>query len=179
MRFYYATKSANTESVKATIFTDIVEIVDKILCQLGLGRDELQKRQDKKRERTGGFQDGLVLLETKNPLLTKRGVDADALFPDFSLKDSFHIDVREVIELSRTLGKWSDRREHQAATETILKLVVPMTRDSWAANTPEIVTKSESDNIVHAKAKITGKRSGANLQISLSIFTPQRQLKLF
>lgn len=161
---------------------DIVEIIDEILCQLGVGRDELQKRQDKKRERTGGFQDGLVLLETKNPLLTKRGIDADALFPDLSLKDtkdSFHIDVREVIELSRTLGKWSDRREHQAATETILKLVVPMTRDSWAANTPEIVTKSESDNIVHAKAKITGKRSGANLQISLSIFTPQRQLKLF
>lgn len=159
---------------------DVFEIIDGILDQLGVSRDELQKRQDEKRERTGSFRDGIVLLETKNPLPTKEVVDGNTLFDDLSQKEAryiSHIGAQEVKVLGRTLDKWSDRREHQAATETVLNLVVPMARDSWKASTPEIVMESDSGNVV--RAEITGKRLGSKLQIGLSIFTPQKQLKLF
>lgn len=161
---------------------DVIEIVDEIISQLGVSRAELLQRQDQKRERSGGFKDGLVLLKTENPLPTKRDANTGTLFGDFSPsneRDIFHIDGREVIKLNRTIDKWSDRREHQAASESILSLEVPMARDSWEAHTTIMAIESCSDNDTHAKVKITGKRQGSKLKISLSIFTPQKQLKLF
>ncbi len=158
---------------------DVAEVVDGILSQLNVNRASLQKRQSQKRKKKGGFQDGLVLLDTKNPLPTKVGVDMFGNLEKQDASDSLHIDDRKVIELGHKVDKWSDRREHQAAKEIILRLVVPMVRDSWTASTLEMVVESDSGNVFRAKAKITGKRSGAKLKVSLSIFTPQTQLELF
>lgn len=171
--------AVDQESIVSEL-ADVMETIDGILSKLCVSKTELQNRQYQKREKTGGFKDGLVLLETENPLPTKGNRESDTLFSNFchtNGRDNFHLDDREVIEFSKKIYKWSDRREHQAATETILKLVVPMVKDSWEANTPEIVIESDSD--VRAKVKIIGKRLGAKLQIRLSTFTPPKQLKLF
>lgn len=161
---------------------DVLEVVDGILSHLGVSKKELQIQQDQKRERAGGFKDGFVLLDTKNPLPTKAKVKTDALFGDTKqnvTKNSSHIDDQVVFELSRKFDKRSDRREHQAAAEKILQLLVPMVRDSWEANIPETVIESKSGSAVPVKIKITGTRSGARIQIGLSLFTPPQQLKLF
>ena len=160
---------------------DVIEIVDEIISQLGVSRAELLQRQDQKRERSGGFKDGLVLLETENPLPTKKDANIENLFGNFSPSERtiFQIDDREVIKLSHKIDKWSDRREHKAASESILSLEIPMARDTWEANTTIMAIESCSDNDTHAKVKIIGKRQGSKLKISLSIFTPQKQLKLF
>ncbi len=160
---------------------DVSEIIDEILSQLCVSRDELLARQEQKQKKAGGFKDGLVLLETKNPLPTKRGgYTGDTLFDDINLTDKRDLVAmadREVIELSHRMEKWSDRREHQAATEVILRIVVPMVRDNWAASTPETVIDADSGNVI--LAKINGTRLGSKHQIELSIFSPQKQLKLF
>lgn len=160
---------------------DVSEVIDGIISQLGIKRVELRKRQDQKRKKTGGFTDGLVLLETRNPAPTTKGTDRGySLFDHLSqpdTRDSITIDDREIIDLSHAVHKWSDRREHQGATEVMLKLVVPMVRDGWSASTPETVIESDSGNVI--RAKITAKRLGAKLQIELSFFIPQKQLKLF
>ena len=118
---------------------DVNEIIDEILCQLGIGRDELRKRQDEKREKAGGFKDGLVLLETMNPLPTKKRKDtSNLLFDNFdhtASQDSLLTNTIEVMELSHTIDKWSDRREHQAVSETILHIVIPTVIDNWIAST--------------------------------------------
>lgn len=161
---------------------DVIEVVDGILSQLGVSQDELLKRKEQKNKRAGGFKDGIVLLETEKPLPTKMGTNTGTLFDNFSPSDGrgiAQIDNRKVIELSYKIDKWSDRREHQAASESILSLVVPMVSNSWEADTPETVIESCLDKDFRAKIKITGKRLGAKLQIGLSIFTPQKQLKLF
>jgi len=159
---------------------DLSEIIDGILSRLDVSPNELDQRQNQKREKAGGFKDGLVLLETRNPLPTRKGADTgDTLFDDLSSADareSVSIDPREVIELSHTIDKWSDRREHPAATEVILRLVIPTIRDSWTASTPETVIDSESGNML--RAKLTGTRLGSKFQIELSIYCQQKQLKL-
>ena len=159
---------------------DLSEIIDGILSRLGVSPNELQQRQNQKQEKAGGFKDGLVLLETRNPLPTRKGADTkDTLFDDLSDADarkSVSIDPREVIELSHTIDKWSGRREHPAATEVILRLVIPMIRDSWTASTPETVIDSESGNMI--RAKLTGTRLGSKFQIELSLYLQQKQLKL-
>lgn len=160
---------------------DVYEIIDGILSTLGVNRNNLRQRQIRKRKKAGGFTDGLVLLETRNPPPTTKVRDSgDTLFDHLSQPDTRDIkaiDDREVIELSHAIQKWSDRREHQGAAEVILKLVVPMVRDTWTAITPETIIESDLGNVL--RAKIKGKRLGTKIQIELSFFIPQKQLKLF
>ena len=160
---------------------DLSEIIDEILSQLNLSQEELRQRQEEKRTKAGGFKEGLVLLETRNPLPTNKSEDtSDSLFAELghiSKRDSVPIDDREIIELSHNIEKWSDRREHQAVTEVILNLVIPMVRDNWTDRTQETVI--DEDSGVAVQANISGKRQGAKVQIELSVFTKQKQLKLF
>lgn len=160
---------------------DVSEVIDGILSLLGVSRDKLKQQQDKKREKAGGFREGVVLLETRNPFPAKKDENFNA--PLFDKLDSIDnanvapISMNELLELSHGIEKWSDKREHQAASEAILRVVIPTIGDSWSADTPETVIDSDSGNII--RAKIKGKRLGAKLEIELSIFTQLKQLKLF
>lgn len=158
---------------------DVSEVIDGILSLLRVKKRDLWQRQTQKREKAGGFKDGVVLLRTSNPLLTKKDTNVDlTLFEDVSntnQQENAPFDVRELSELSQILDKWNDRREHDAATEIVLRVMVPLVRDNWTASTPETVLESDSTNIFIAK--ITGVRLGSKCQIELSIFH-QKQLKL-
>lgn len=160
---------------------DVSEVIDGIVSQLGIKRDEVRKRQDEKRRKAGGFKEGLVLLETRNPPPTTKGRDSgNTLFDHLSQQDtnnSITLSDREIIELGHVIHKSSDRREHQGANEVILRLLVPIVRDGWTASTPETVIETDSGGAI--RAKITGKRLEAKLQIDLSLFIPAKQLKLF
>ena len=161
---------------------DVIEVVDGILFQLDVSYEELKMRQIQKRNRAGGFKDGFVLIETKNPLPTTKGNNSNSLFKDFKrhfVNDKTSVHPLEVIEQSQKIEKWSDRREHPPAKETLLNLVVPIVRNNWTENTTEAKIKTSSGDAVRVKAKINGQRQGAKLKISLSIFTPQKQLTLF
>jgi len=150
---------------------DVSEIIESILSQLNIRKSELRKLQDQKREKAGGFKEGLILLETEKPLPNKKDAKTGDLFSDFTTSEKFN--------LSHTISKWSDRREHKAASEGILSLVIPLVIDKWEANTPETVLELCSGVDASVKIKIIGKRLGANLHINLTVFTPYKQLKLF
>ncbi len=160
---------------------DVSEVVDGILSLLNVSREELKQHQDRKRDKAGGFKEGVVLLETQNPFPAKKMEKAGvSLFDTPDAIDNLtntSISMPELFELSHGIEKWTDRREHQAASEVILRIVIPTIGDSWSAETPETVIDAESGNII--RAKITGKRFGARLEIVLSIFTQLKQLKLF
>lgn len=164
---------------------DLCEIIDEIISQLNVSRDELERRKEQKRKKTGGFKNGIVLLETENPLPTEKASELKRdLFEDFykNCKESQSIafGAQKIIEASRTIEKWSDQREHPAATEMILHLNIPIVRDQWTANTPETSLDDKRKNVI--QAKISGIRKGSKLIIELSIFSPHRdrnQLELF
>jgi len=160
---------------------DVREVIDGIISLLKIEVTEISKRQAEKRDKAGGFETGSILLETKNPLPTKKETDANAaLFTyECSLDDKIDtpIDSEEIIERGHKLTKWSDKREHEAATEMVLKVRVPMVRDSWSTNTPKFeIGIGSGNNIV---AGLSGKRIGAKYEIELSIFTEYKQLELF
>lgn len=163
---------------------DVNEIIDGILFHLGINRDELQKRQDQKRDKAGGFKEGLVLLETKNPLPIKKDVNTDiTLFDnsgDIDKRDGAVIMNQDLTEFGHGVSKkWTDRREHNAVTETILNLVIPMVMDTWTDSTPEMVIDPDSGKSL--RVKISGERSCAKLKIDLSIYVSKnlkKQLEL-
>jgi predicted house-cleaning noncanonical NTP pyrophosphatase (MazG superfamily) len=154
---------------------DVSEIIDGILVNIQVSKEELNLRQRQKREKAGGFKDGMVLLDTRNPLLTqKTGSTEETLFDQKEELNSprvVQIDDQKLIELSHKLDKWSDKREHQAATEEILRLTIPMVLDNWQAETPVTIIDGGTEKMI--RSEIIGRRTGSKLQINLSIFTPR------
>ncbi len=152
---------------------DVNEVINGILSHLGANRNELLKRQRKKREKAGGFNDGIVLLETRNlPPSQKSSGSDNTLFNSSNNQKRTPIDGRKIIELGHQIDRWTDRKVHTAETEELMRLVIPMVSDNWTS-----VAGSSSENSVPAKIK--GTRLGSKLQIELSIFVQPKQLLLF
>ena len=160
---------------------DLSEVIDTILSRLGVTHHELRKCQEAKRGKAGGFQDGLVLLETRNPLPIQKGVVGSSLFQDITSPgtsgDETYIDARDIIDRGHKIEKWEDKREHSTTIENILDLKIPVVRDEWEATTSIKDTKDSSGRVY--KVKVTGSREGANLKIKLSMHLLAKQLKLF
>lgn len=158
---------------------DVNEVIDGILSQLNVDKVELHRQQELKREKAGGFKSGVILQRTENPLPTKVEIH-NQLFSDFEQNlegESSLPDAIKAIKDSRYIHKWSDRRRHAAALETILRLTVPMTIDKWTETSPQIEIDSGMDGTI--RAKVTGTRKGSKIQIEISFYIPNQQLKLF
>lgn len=155
---------------------DVSEVIDEILFRLGVSREELIKLQEQKRDRAGGFRAGLVLVETKNPLPTKKGKKEEQTLFDkdsgINKKEEFiSIDERAIIEFGHKMKERKDRRDHPAAREEILYIIVPIVKDNWSADTSEIVV--DSGKVF--RGKLAGEREGSKFKLKLSIFVPQKQ----
>jgi predicted house-cleaning noncanonical NTP pyrophosphatase (MazG superfamily) len=162
---------------------DVNEVIDGILSHIGASREDMMQRQKKKREKAGGFRDGTILLETRNPLPPNKAPDnynSNDLFGDLPRKKATElpvIDERILIELGHEIEKWVDKKIHFSARETIMRLLIPSVCDNWSANTPDNVVFSDPETGI--EAKFLGKRLGSKYQIELSFFTRERQLNLF
>ncbi len=161
---------------------DVSEVIQGILNHIGVGKEELEKIQNKKRLKAGGFNDGTVLLETRNPLPFKKTQKSTTLFDHVIEKGRTEspFDESTIIDLSRKIVDWTDKREHPSATERILNLVIPMVRDNWTAKTHETI--DDSDSAYTIQIQLTGTRLGSKFQIGLSVFNPHKyhkQLTIF
>jgi len=160
---------------------DVSEVIDGILTQLGISRDNLAEIQERKRNKAGGFRDGLVLLETNNPLPAKVGeVKSSKLFsdnPDHYDHPLSPIEELDVLNRGKEITKWSDQRAHRSANETILDIEFPVTMDRWNAGTREAVIETDQKRIV--RIKVSGERIGAKVKIGFSLYVPNEQLNLF
>jgi predicted house-cleaning noncanonical NTP pyrophosphatase (MazG superfamily) len=161
---------------------DVSEIMDEILININADKNQLQKVKQMKYEKAGGFKEGIVLLETRNPLPTNKSQETeDRLFNNVNLastSDGSYTHQRLFLENKNIISKWNDRREHAAASEEVLRLEIPMTRDNWTAKTPERIIGRDFENVIQATLK--GNRMGSRYQIELSLFTKkEKQLTIF
>lgn len=146
---------------------DVTEVVEAIMTLLKVDKEELLRKQKEKKEKAGGFNNGIVLLKTSNPLPTNKGEESnDSLF-----ENNWQVD-----KITHKIERWSDKREHTAASELKLKLEIPFVLDNWTAGTSETILDKESGIIV--QAKLIGKRIRSTSQLEISIYQA-RQLKLF
>ncbi|RPI18649.1 MAG: hypothetical protein EHM58_04905 [Ignavibacteriae bacterium] len=157
---------------------DVNEIVEGILSQINVTKEELLQRQKQKRMKAGGFKEGIILLETRNPTpITKLKENNYSLFEEKNTVKSEYLKLDERLLMNQIYGidRSTDRREHPAASEAILRLKIPIVRDNWTASTTEI----GSDELINdVRAKITGSRIGSKIHIELSIFSQYIQLNL-
>lgn len=159
---------------------DVCEVVDGILGQVGISRAELMERQKIKRERNGGFASGVVLVKTENPLPAVKKVDSpneDLLFemPGEPPKEP-GVETKKIIDESHAISKWSDKKKHSDSDEYVLKIVSPAVSDAWTASTSGSIFDSLPDTPI--RAKLTGRRLGAQYQVELSIMLKHKSMRM-
>ena len=169
----------NIDSIVGEL-ADVNEVIDGILNHISVTRKELEEKQQKKLEKAGGFKDGIVLIETRNPLPTNKNIfNNNVLFESVNINDD---NIQTIAKnppymQDHKILKWSDKREYSAATEKILRITVPAIRDNWTAS-ERISIKSDPEDSI--QIHLLGTRQGSNYQIEISIFRNKyKQLTLF
>ncbi len=159
---------------------DVCEVINAILANLDVRRDDLSDIQQAKKEKAGGFKDGTILLDTTNPLLETNQQEDGVLFKEQKFEEQNnapHIINYEDIQ-NQKVEKLKDRREHNDVVENKITLNIPLLLDNWSVNSTERTLISDSKN--KTKIQLKGIRSGTELNLQISIFTNEdTQLKLF
>jgi len=153
--------------------SDVLEVVYSIASHLGTEFSEIEKRKVEKKKKVGGFGKGLILVGTTNPSPSSMPEKARNLSFDFGDHDS-------AIVLQDGYGepikKWTDKREHSAATEVVLNIVTPILLENWEADTQEVALASDKNETIRATIKSV--REGSKTRITLSVYA-SKQLDLF
>ncbi|MEQ1933457.1 MAG: nucleoside triphosphate pyrophosphohydrolase [Fimbriimonadaceae bacterium] len=156
---------------------DVDEVIGAVLKQLGVSRSTLARRRTTKRVKAGGFEKGYVLLDTNNPTLMSSAPSEGTLPLDLGYEGpTAQIAHGQLPASASILARWADKREHGSASENILKIVISLVRDKWSAESTEIPLGDRDERVV--RARVQGKRSGASLNLEISIYVPPHQLQL-
>lgn len=165
------------ESIVAEL-ADLNEVIDGVLNHIGVSRKELHQKQAQKRAKAGGFETGVVLLETRNPLPTSKP-EGEVLFKDADLSTQADLSAKDIMEIGNKVGRWTDRKEYPNETESIMRLIIPITNENWTAYNTERATSPDKSQ--YFRANLTGTRIGSKIQIELSLYSPSKveQISLF
>lgn len=154
---------------------DVEEVIAAVLKQLKVTHRELARRGKAKRRKAGGFDRGYVLVNTNNPPPARSPKDQGTSSLMESGMQAGEASVEHTAAHAKTSirKRWGDKREHRSGREHLLKLVVTAVSNGWSAESAEI--PYEKDTI---RARVEGKRVGADLHLEISIYVPPQQLKL-
>jgi predicted house-cleaning noncanonical NTP pyrophosphatase (MazG superfamily) len=159
---------------------DIREVADSLIKKLNIANDDVTKEQTRKRRERGGFERGIVLVETRNvPPTTKAPPKRDShltgMQPDASATKV--VDEAEVKRRGETLERRTDRRIAIGKVEIKTTVSVPVTRGTtWTAETTEERVEGKIDKIVTGRIK--GTRSGSQWKCEVSVLVEDVEPKL-
>jgi predicted house-cleaning noncanonical NTP pyrophosphatase (MazG superfamily) len=167
---YEVLDAKDLESVLVEI-ADIREVVDSLIRHLKASDSDVADQQVEKRDKLGGFDQGIVLLETESlpPTLNLpkeqphlAGLQSDEIVPKT-------IDETEFRRLSDWIEKRPDRRIAPEKIELRVNVSVPVTKGDWSANTGVEVIHGANGKTITGYVK--GSRNGSqwNFEVSVSI----------
>ncbi len=152
---------------------DVSEVIDGILYHLNIDKEELLNKQKKKHDKVGGFKDGLILLDTENPIPTIKDKSNKSLFEDDDIKKQHSEITYEDLPIKK-LDVYKDTRELISENDNIIRITIPMTRDYWSTSVMDLELYKEHTS----KLKLSGKRIESSYQLELSIFTKKENKQL-
>lgn len=152
---------------------DVSEVIDGILYHLNIDKEELLNKQKKKYDKVGGFKDGLILLDTENPIPTIKDKSNKSLFEGDDIKKQPSEITYEDLPIKK-LDVYKDTRELISENDNIIRITIPMTRNYWSTSVMDLRLYKEHTS----KLKLSGKRIESSYQIELSIFTKKENKQL-
>jgi predicted house-cleaning noncanonical NTP pyrophosphatase (MazG superfamily) len=137
---------------------DVLEVIESIISKKKIQEKSVTIAKTRKREKIGGFDDGILLRKTALPV------------------------YKSIIEIDKKSSKkedqatsWGDKKEKVDYNEMIKRLKIPVSLKNWGTQLTVKGVNERPD--IHVVLK--GKRVNANFQIEISINEDLRQLTLF
>jgi len=165
----FEVKDADNDEVLSEL-ADVKEVLDQILCELGLSEDNLNETQNSKRNKAGGFSKGYVLLQTHNltPEHKNYTTEEDQLFGVNELEE-FIPSIDYNLINNKKITRYEDERNQAGTKERILRVDSPVTIKEWNIESNEINLPSYPDE--KFIVSINSLREGTNTRVELSIST--------
>ena len=137
---------------------DVLEVLDSIIKKQKINKKSVIIAKNRKREKIGGFQNGVILRKTALPVLKSTG------------------NVERISSKKEKLPTyWTDKKEKTNYNETIKRLKIPISLKQWSTQlSAKSLYKRPNIHIV-----LRGKRINSSLQIEISISEDYKQLLLF
>jgi len=158
---------------------DVLEVVDGLRRRLGLSAGELSRRVRDKRKVRGGFNRGVVLLETHNPALPSQ-IDEPhnrELFEEQTLGRDNVTFRRDSTPAASNPQRSIDRREHTEGPEGVLTLHVPVSARGWTAYSGDYAIIAGPSDKRNVRARIVARREGATMRLEISLIPTPSQLE--
>lgn len=167
--------SKNYESLLEEL-ADVQEVIKAIVTKIDSSIDEVNRIQESKHRKLGGFDEGLVLHGTSNPSIQNSSNQNLSLELDLSPAMDTGIQVTNQTA-NRPSSSWKDKRRSGNSEELLVNFVVPILEDSWAIDSQELYDPNGRRGV--SKARLKGKRTSGNLRIELTLYSTGPQLDLF
>lgn len=158
---------------------DIKEVIDALIKHLRVEGDAVRNVQRQKRADRGGFEDGIILVETeKIPPTSRSIVESQPVFEDlFSVTDGARmVDESEVRRRAENLERRTDKRLSAGKLQLKATIVVPVTRNSWSTATMSESIRFDSNKIVFGS--VSGVRKGGAWSVEVTVNIDDSQLEL-
>jgi predicted house-cleaning noncanonical NTP pyrophosphatase (MazG superfamily) len=151
---------ASTKNDILAELADATEVIDSIRRELKISRKLLADTQKAKREKAGGFDQGIYLHSTANN-------PASADKSRYQINDQI---------LNPSISKWSDTKKSTTQNEALSRFKIPLSLHEWVINASDsgLPTNKKTELIIR------GKRINGIMQIEVSILKPTyKQVSLF
>lgn len=175
---YEVLDAKDLESVTGEL-ADVQEVIAALIRQLSTTASAIRQQQTRKREELGGFQHGIVLIETQSlPLTAEKPFEEPRLEGFQTLGDAMSkvIDEAEFRSRSGMVERRSDRRVGGGSLELKVSLSVPVTRQKWAATAGEAHIPAAKGATIDGQ--ISGARHGGEWHFELSVRVIEGQPEL-
>jgi len=149
----------NDDSLKQEL-ADLLEVFESILSNRGIPMEEVVEIKNKKREKSGGFTEGIVLERTFNRYYTQQ----------------YNGETQPVIQnATKPFDVWTDTTENADSYKKLIKLRFPVHLGRWETTSTYRNPKKKND----IKIRIKGYRDKGSIIIELQISETLEQLSLF
>ena len=138
---------------------DVLEVIDSIIEKQKIRKKSIDVVKNRKKEKAGGFEAGIVLKKTAIPVYNTAGEEEIALSTN----------------KNEQISSWVDKKEITNYKKIIKRIKIPVSLKQW--NTQLAIKGSNKRPDVHIV--LNGRRSNANLQIEIIISEELLQLMLF
>jgi hypothetical protein len=175
---YEVLDAKDLESVLAEL-ADVREVIDSLIQHLKASDRDVSEQQAEKRNKLGGFTEGVVLVKTESLPPTssppKEQPHLVGLHPDKIIPKT--IDETEFRRRSDWVEKRPDRRVAPGKVELRVNISIPVTKPDWSASTGSEVIQGANGKIITGHIK--GTRRGSEWGFEVSVLIGDTQPDLF
>ncbi len=170
----FETRDAQPENL-AEELADVFEVLEALLEQAGLTKQEIEAIKERKRSRRGGFGEHRMLVSTS---ATSNERTQEWLLPFTQLSSPGRVLPAEAPPLEVISRGASDLRRHDQFIELVDSASVSLTHPQWRIESSRSVDQLPATSSTRIEWSIEGSRSGTALRLRLKIRIGDTQLEL-